>query len=86
MPFVTFGSLAEGDYFVARQGRFYVKERLGLFNQPPDLPDKAPNAFGFVDGIGMCARFDELTLVERYDPAVHGRPASVVQLAERRQT
>ncbi|MAZ30364.1 hypothetical protein CL655_03735 [bacterium] len=85
MPFVTFGSLAEGDYFVARRGRFYVKETLTLFNQPPDLPEKASNAFGFVDGIGMRARFDELTLVERYDPAVHGQPAAIVLLEERRQ-
>lgn len=85
MPFVTFGSLAEGDYFIARQGRFYVKETLTLFNQPPHSPETASNAFGFVDRIGMRARFDELTLVERYNPAVHGQPAAVILLEERRQ-
>ena len=82
MTFVTFGSLAEGDYFIARQGCFYVKEML---TPPPDLPEKASNAFGFVDGIGITARFDELTLVERYDPAVHSRPTAIVLLEERRQ-
>ena len=80
--FVTFGSLAEGEFFVAR-GMFCVKEILSLFERPPDIPDKAANAFGFRDRTGQWARFDEATLVQRYNAEIHGTPAEVVSLRER---
>ncbi len=81
--FVTFESLAEGDYFVARGGKFFMKETLTLFNKTPGVPKNAQNAFGIVNRTGSWTRFDGSTLVQLYDIAIHGRPADVVLLQER---
>jgi len=83
--FVTFESLAEGDYFVARGGKFFVKETLNLFSQTPDVPGKAQNAFGIANRTGSWAHFDGPTLAQRYDIDIHGRPADVVLLKERQK-
>lgn len=79
---VTFGSLAEGDYFVAR-GKFHCKETVGCFKIPPNSNGQTYNAFYFDGGSGRWAHFDDLVLVQPYDESIHGQPAGVTLLHNR---
>jgi len=77
LTFVTFGSLAEGARFYAR-GRVHFKGEIGLFQTPPDLGNKVPNAFYYKEQIGVWAHFNEHTLVQPYSKEIHDQPATVL--------
>lgn len=80
--FVTFASLAEDDYFLAR-GKFHCKGSVGIFQKQPDQIERTNNAFYFDGPVGKWTHFDELTLIRRYDESIHGQPAGIIQLRDR---
>lgn len=76
MSFIKFGDLEDGDQFIALRGGVYVKKT-------PNSPETF-NAHKV--GVDVPARFNEATLVRRYDSTVHNQTAAIVSLNERRRT
>ncbi len=79
--FVTFESLADGDFFFARD-KFHCKGTIGLFQKPPDLVELIYNAFYFDGPIGNWSLFNEIALVQIYDESIHGQPPDIIHLQQ----
>jgi hypothetical protein len=79
--FVTFASLEDGAYFIAR-GKFHCKSDVGVFQKPKGQTNVIYNAFYFDGPAGKWAHFNDIVLVQVYDVAIHGQPADIIHLQQ----